>query len=60
MILYMTEQVLFFNVFSKNDLFVFIFQWNRLLIETLSLFCLVEYQLVRVASLSNACPELLV
>ena len=56
----MTEQVLFFNVFSKKDLFVFIFQWNRLLIETLSLFCLVEYQLVRVASLSNACAELLV
>ena len=40
--------------------FVFVFQWNRLLIETLNLFCIVEYQLVHVASLSNACAELLV
>ena len=39
--------------------FVFIFQCNGLLMETLNLFCLVKYQLVRVASLSNACAELL-
>ena len=40
--------------------FVFIFEWNRLLIETLNLSYIVEQQLGRVASLSNACVELLV